>query len=114
MGTTLEMPEIAWELTAVAVPDFADLAVVKIRDDLFGDSVPEIAELPVRLRRLAGLDAMNSAGVRRDLPHARRGHRDTRDSLLHESMRTREPKLLRTIRRRGRRRPGAERRSTPG
>ena len=51
MGTTLEMPEIARELSTVAVPAFSDMAVVKIRDDLFGDTIADIDQEPVRLRR---------------------------------------------------------------
>ena len=96
MGTTLEMSEVARELAAVAVPSFADLAVVKIRDDLLGDVTREITEAPVRLRRLAGLDVMNNAASE----EMYRSHGEVTDKpglLLHESMRTREAKLLTTI-----------------
>jgi PAS domain S-box-containing protein len=96
MGMTLEMPEIARELTAVAVPAFADLAVVKIREDLFGDVVPEIAATPLRLRRLAGVDLMNREVAEKVF----RTHLEVVEgpgSLLYESMLTRKPILLRTI-----------------
>ncbi len=96
VGTTLEMPEIARELSMVAVPAFADLAVVKIRDDLFGDTVPEISSTPVRLLRLAGMDLMDNEAS----AELYRTHGDiSREpgSLLHECMRTRQARLLTTI-----------------
>ena len=93
VGTTLEMPRIARELSEVAVPAFADLAVVKIRDDLFGDAVPAVAELPIRLRRLAGLDTTDNAASEEIFrTHAEISQRP--GSLLHESMRTRRALLL--------------------
>ncbi len=96
MGKTLEMPEIARELSAVAVPAFADMAVVKVRVDLSGDFAPEIGQTSVRLRRLAGLDAMNSAAS----DEVFRMHSEVTEkpgSLLHQSMQSREARLLRTI-----------------
>ena len=96
VGTTLEMPQIARELASVAVPAFADLAVVKIRDDLFGDTVPEVSGLPIHLRRLAGLDAMNTVAS----DELYRSHKEVSrapGTLLYESMRRREAILLGVI-----------------
>ena len=96
VGTTLEMPQIAQELSTVAVPAFADLAVVKIRDDLFGDTVPEISETPVRLIRLAGKDGLNNAAADEIFRTHGEVSREP-GSLLHEAMRTKRAILLTTF-----------------
>ena len=96
MGTSLELSEIARELSAVAVPAFADLAVVKVRDDLSGDFASEVAEQPVPLRRLAGLNVMNSV----DLEEIFRTHSEVTQepgSLLHGCMRSRRARLFETV-----------------
>ncbi len=95
VGTTLEMPQIAEELAAVAVPAFSDMAVVKIRDDLFGDTVPDISDLPVRLRRLAGLSMNNRASQEIFRTHGEISQEP--GTLLHEAMRTGQAMLLSKI-----------------
>ena len=96
MGTTLEMPEVARELATVAVPAFADLAVVKVRDDLFDDVIPEITDAPVRLRRLAGRNAKQSAASE-EIFRLHGKVAGKAGSLLHESMRTRRARLVTTV-----------------
>ncbi|MDI5970890.1 SpoIIE family protein phosphatase [Streptomyces sp. SL13] len=95
VGTTLDMPQIAEELISVAVPAFADLAVVKIREDLFGDTVPDVSGTPIRLRRLAGRAMDNPASS-----SIFRSHGETSQppgSVLHECMRTGGAHLLADI-----------------
>lgn len=97
MGRTLELAQIAQELSAVAVPDFADLTLVKVREDLNGDFAPEIRRTPVPLRRLAGQDQMMNSGVSDEIFRKFSTVTVHPGSLLHESMLSREARFLRTI-----------------
>jgi PAS domain S-box-containing protein len=95
MGTTLDMPRVAEELSTVAVPAFADLLVVKIRDDLFGDTVPDVSGTPIRLRRLGGRFMDNPASAEIYRSHGQVAQPP--GTLLYECMRTARARLLPTI-----------------
>src|SRR5207302_1995609 len=63
VGTTLDMAQTARELTEVAVPDFADVAVVETRRNLFDDSEFPPADAPVCMRRLVSLSVLNDSAA---------------------------------------------------
>jgi PAS domain S-box-containing protein len=95
MGTTLDMPRIAEELSTVAVPAFADMIVVKIRDDLFGDTIPDVSGTPIRLRRLGGRAMDNAASQEIYRAHGRVSQPP--GTMLYECMRTAKARLLPTF-----------------
>ncbi|MFI7272606.1 SpoIIE family protein phosphatase [Streptomyces sp. NPDC049879] len=54
IGSTLDVDKTAWDLVEVAVPGFADFAVVDLFDDVLnGNEPPARARGPVELRRIA-------------------------------------------------------------
>lgn len=65
IGTTLEIPRTARELTEVAVPAFADAASVELRRDLFSDLKVPLPGASVRTDRIACRSVLGTSVMER-------------------------------------------------
>ncbi|MDI5970844.1 SpoIIE family protein phosphatase [Streptomyces sp. SL13] len=93
VGTTLELAETARELTAFAVPEFADAASVEVREDFLGGGRFRSTDRPVSTVRLAGRSVLEDAADRALFADDRSEHLYPVGSRTHDTVRTGRPWL---------------------